>query len=200
MTFNKNLNAIDVSCLGELEQTRTHPRVFRKTKMGSAFQLHLGNCGLVYLLRVPLLIGFADAGIVRQETGNADAIVLLGGGLQTRAFEAARLYREGYGSQNPSFGSQTGSHRYFGSDRLAYRTHETSSLKNAVPPEAIDLIGNKVSSTYHVTYKEALALRRWGASKRRHKLIIPTELFHARRVSWLFEKLKGTGVEIIKFI
>src|SRR5207247_293475 len=124
MTFNKNLNAIDVSCLGELEQTRTHPRVFRKTKMGSAFQLHLGNCGLVYLLRVHLLIGFADAGIV----------------------------------------------------------------------------GNEFARRYHVTYNEALALRRWGASKRRHKLIIPTELFHARRVSWLFEKLKGTGGEIIKFI
>src|ERR1017187_3127237 len=62
----------------------------------------LWACGLVVLLAAfcfaslpPLLPGLANAWIVNEPLAKADAIVVLGGGLEIRPFEAARLYQEG---------------------------------------------------------------------------------------------------------
>src|ERR1017187_4105285 len=49
-----------------------------------------------YFLRAPLLRSAASLWIINDPLQHADAIVLLGGGLETRPFAAARLYRDGY--------------------------------------------------------------------------------------------------------
>src|ERR1035441_3007007 len=63
----------------------------------------LWSCGLVVLLAVfcfvfrsPILRSAANAWIVNDPLQHADAIVLLGGGLETRPFAAARLYSGGH--------------------------------------------------------------------------------------------------------
>ena len=48
-----------------------------------------------WLMREPLLRGAADLWIVSDPISRADAIVVLGGGLETRPFEAAELWRRG---------------------------------------------------------------------------------------------------------
>src|ERR1035437_7695555 len=48
-----------------------------------------------YVFRAPLLRAAADFWIVNQGVTQADAIVVLGGGLETRPFAAAKLYHEG---------------------------------------------------------------------------------------------------------
>ena len=61
-------------------------------------------------------------------------------------------------------------------------------------PGGMEMMGsNKVSSTY----EEAVALRDWVRPNGPRKVIVPTEFFNTRRVSWVFRKvLKGTGAQI----
>jgi uncharacterized SAM-binding protein YcdF (DUF218 family) len=140
--------------------------------------------GLICCLRAPLLTGLAETWIVRQNIEPADAIMVLGGRFYTRPFAAARLYHEGYAPKilisdvNP--------------EQETKLTKEIL-LENAVPENAIIVVGHKVSSTY----EEAVALRDWVRATGATKVIVPTEIFHTRRVSWIFAKmLKGTGAVV----
>ena len=45
-------------------------------------------------------------------------------------------------------------------------------------------------------FDEALALKDWVQQTKAHSVLIPTDLFHTRRVCWIFSKaLRGTGAE-----
>src|SRR5215471_8395842 len=48
-----------------------------------------------WLLRAPVLVGAASLWIVSDPISRADAVVVLGGGLATRPFVAAELWRRG---------------------------------------------------------------------------------------------------------
>ena len=52
-----------------------------------------------YLFRAPLLTGLAGAWVVNDPVTKADAIVLLGGGLENRPFAAAKLFHDGVAPQ-----------------------------------------------------------------------------------------------------
>jgi len=57
----------------------------------------LALCALLiacYIFRAPLLRGAASAWIVNEPLTKADVIVVLGGGPETRPFEAAKLYHQ----------------------------------------------------------------------------------------------------------
>src|SRR5439155_20282894 len=149
--------------------------------------------GFIYLLRAPLLVGIAEAWIVRQDLERADAIMLLGGRIQKRAFEAARLYREGYATKVIVADVELQPTDVSGITVSETELMEQVLLKNGVPKEAIATVGNQVTSTHD----EALALRAWVKANGSRKVLVPTELFHTRRVNWIFQKaLKGTGAAI----
>ena len=73
-------------------------------------------------------------------------------------------------------------------------------LTNGVPESAIEMIGTNVTSTRD----EALAARAWllthHASRitdHASRIIIPTDIFHTRRVRWIFQKaLRGSRTEV----
>ncbi|MBI3852532.1 MAG: YdcF family protein [Verrucomicrobia bacterium] len=123
----------------------------------------------------------------------ADAIVVLGGGLQQRPFEAARLYHLGFAPRvlivkvrrNPT-------------DTVGITKGETESmtevvLRQGVPANAISVIGESVSNTSD----ESLAVARWAKSSSAKSVIIPTDLFHSRRAKWIFTKrLKTTATNV----
>jgi uncharacterized SAM-binding protein YcdF (DUF218 family) len=126
----------------------------------------------------------------------ADAIVVLGGGLQTRPFAAAKLYRDGLAPRVVVMNVELSN-----TDDLGLTQSETSILKQVlikrgVPEEALVFIGNGVSSTN----EEALALRDWVETTKARRLIVPTEPFHTRRVNWLFEKMLNKGPNPIEVL
>ncbi len=189
----RRTDVIDAPRIEQIERGRIKTRFFRKTTWALRSGYIFGILGLIYLLRVPLLIGVAESWIVRENIEKADAIMLLGGGIQTRTFEAARLYHQGYAPRVMVADVKLEPTDGLGVTVPQVELMKQVLLKNGVPPEAITIVGNQVSSTH----EEALALRDWVRVSGGHKFIIPTELFHTRRVSWFFQKtLKGTGAEI----
>ena len=150
----------------------------------------------LFLFRAPLLTGLARLWIVDEPLSKADAIVVLGGGLQTRPFVAAELYRQGLA---PKVVVMNIEHR--NTEEIGITQPETSLLKEVlikrgVPEEALVFIGSEVSSTY----EEALALQDWVQTTKARRLIVPTEPFHTRRVNWLFEKMLNKGANPVEVL
>ena len=157
----------------------------------------LWSCGLVVLLaafcfafRSPLLTGLANAWIVNEPLERADAIVVLGGGLEIRPFEAARLYHEGLAPKVLLMDVKPSPTTKLGITSPEKDLTRQVLLKKEVPDSDCITIGDGVANTYD----ESRAVRAWLEKTGAKKVIIPTDLFHTRRVRWLFRKqLKGTG-------
>jgi len=159
----------------------------------------LWSGGLVVLLaafcfvcRAPLLRAAANAWMVNDPPVKADAIVVLGGGAQFRSFEAIRLYQAGLAPAILVMNSELRA-----TDRLALTIPEAELVRrvlltNAVPAEAIQLLGTNLTSTF----EEALTVRAWMKTTGAKAILIPTDVFHTRRVRWIFRKeFRGAAVE-----
>jgi hypothetical protein len=64
-------------------------------RVGVVILVLVGLGGMAWLERVPLLRGAANLWIVSDEATHADAVVVLGGGLEERPFIAADVYHKG---------------------------------------------------------------------------------------------------------
>jgi len=149
-------------------------------RLGCAVFIFLG----LYLFRAPVLRGLAWAWIVDDPLKKADAIVVLGGGLDTRPFAAARLFSNGYAPTILVLNTKVSP-----SELLEVQVPQTELTKQiltrqAVPSQCIVKIGNQVSSTF----EEAMAVKDWLKISGAKRIIVPTDLFHTRRVKWLFRK------------
>jgi uncharacterized SAM-binding protein YcdF (DUF218 family) len=141
--------------------------------------------GLIgWLGRESLLRGAADLWIVSDPLTPADAIVVLGGNSRTRPREAADLYRKGLA--NKVLVSRTGSlyQSAAGIGPLDYEPDRTALLQSGVPASAIEMFGEANANTK----EEAVALREWTERNAAWVFIIPTEVFTARRVQWIFRR------------
>jgi uncharacterized SAM-binding protein YcdF (DUF218 family) len=136
----------------------------------------------VWFEREPLLRGVADLWIVSDPVTRADAVVVLGGGLDVRPFAAADFYRRGL--VNKILISQVEEERPASIGAVPGHTELNRAvlLKLGVPDAAIKIFGRASKNTW----EEALALRDWAARNDASAVIIPTEIFSARRVSWIF--------------
>ena len=156
----------------------------------------LALCALLLVccfFRAPLLRGAANAWIVNEPLAKADVIVLLGGGRETRPFEAAKLYHQGLASKilimNPKF-EPTTKMGLIPSDADLTRQILT---KQGVPASALVILPNEVTSSY----EECVSFQDWAKTNAVKSMIIPTDIFHTRRVRWLFrKKLKDTGIQV----
>jgi len=120
----------------------------------------------------------------------ADAIVVLGGGFETRLGAAAELYKRGLGKLvlvvNPQNGQPEKSPTL--QDRTFTKIHELG-----VPAASIVNLKDGVASTY----EEARSVLGWVRISRARTVIVPTDLFHTRRVSWIFAKeLKAADASV----
>ena len=146
-----------------------------------------------FVFRSPLLTGLATAWIINEPLIKADAIVVLGGGLETRPFEAARLYHEGLAPKILLMDVKRSPTTRLGITLPEQDLTRQVLLKQQVPDSDCVTIGDGVASTYD----ESRAVRAWLEKTGVRKVIIPTDLFHTRRVRWLFRKqLKGTGATV----
>jgi uncharacterized SAM-binding protein YcdF (DUF218 family) len=146
---------------------------------------------VLIFLRAPLLSGVAEAWMVNAPLAKSDAIVVLGGDPNSRAFEAVRLYRAGWAPvilvMNPKLQA---------TDRLGITMSQGEMtrriLTNAVPAEAIQVRGTNLESTF----QEALTVKKWLKESGATSLIIPTGPFHSRRVWWIFHKILGNSARL----
>ena len=146
-----------------------------------------------WLFRVSLLQGAARLWIISDEPASADAIVILGGGLNTRPSAAAQIYHAGWSKQILLLQPELTKVVKLGLVMdYATLTREVLHAEN-VPDSAVVVMEPEVTSTI----EEADALGVWVKAHQAKRLLIVTDIFHTRRARWILNrKLKETGVEL----
>lgn len=141
-------------------------------------------CAGTWIERGPLLQGMADLWIISDTVTHADAAVVLGGGLDVRPFAAADLYRRGL--VNKVLISQVGDEPAVSLGVVLNHTESNRRvlLKLGVPADAIETFGTMNRNTI----EEAFALSEWADRNNASSFIIPTEIFSARRVQYIFRR------------
>src|SRR5262245_51200336 len=143
-----------------------------------------------WFLREPVLVGAANLWIVSDPVRRADSIVVLWGGPATRPFAAAELWRRGLADK--ILISQAPEERAGVMPSHTELTREIL-LKLGIPAGVIETFGAANKNTR----EEAVALREWSERNAASVFIIPTEIFPARRVRWIFRReFFGTTVSI----
>jgi uncharacterized SAM-binding protein YcdF (DUF218 family) len=149
-----------------------------------------------WLFRAEMLSGMARAWTVSDPITPADAVAVLGGGLETRPFAAADLYKQGVAKRILLAGVRLSPAEKLGVLPSHEELNRAVLLKLGVPPEAMTRFGADVSNTF----EEAKALVEWAKANGIKKIIVPTEIFSSRRVSWILHReaaAAGVGVEIM---
>lgn len=149
---------------------------------------------LAWLEREPLLRGAAELWIISDPVTEADAAIVLGGGLSIRPFAAAEFYRKGLVKKVLISQAEDDREVEIGAVRSHTEANRGVLLALEVQPTDIETFGAANKNTRD----EAFALREWADRHAVKALIIPTEIFSARRVRWMFRRaFDGQGVRIL---
>lgn len=168
------------------------PHIWRRRAIKLAVLCALLFLGL-YLARAPLLTALGKVWVVNEPIAKADAIVILGGGLENRPFAAAKLFHAGVAPRILYMDVQPGPVAELGLVLSEAEQTRRILLSQNVPETALSIIGQRVASTYD----ETQALRGWLTTNETKTIIIPTDLFHTRRVRWVFNKqLRNSDVKL----
>ena len=157
-------------------------------KAGIALAVLLLTVSAGWLARVQILRRAARVWIVSDSLVPADAVAVLGGGLETRPFAAADLYKKGMARQILISAVRPSPAEKLEIVPSHVELNRAVLLKLGVPPEAILSFGTDVSSTY----EEARALSEWARTNGVRSVIVPTEIFSSRRVRWMLDKQIGS--------
>jgi uncharacterized SAM-binding protein YcdF (DUF218 family) len=170
------------------------PDVMAQPRRYSARRIVLGLAVCVTVLtaagwieRQSLLRGAAAAWIISDQPAPADAVAVLGGGLEYRPFAAAEYFRRGLVPK--VLVSNIGSSP---AERLGVlESHVKANMevleKLGVPPTAIEPFGNDLKDTF----AEANALHAWALRTGARRIIVPTDIFAARRLRWTLHRVFG---------
>lgn len=173
------------------------PAVRRKVRLsGWRIALAIAVLGLAWawIEHAPILRQLADWWAVSDDLTHADAIVVLGGDLELRPFAAAALYKRGFAEKVLISNVVMGRAERLGMIPSHTELNRQVLLKLGVPESAIATFGSDNSSTF----EEAEAVRAWGRQSGAKTVIVPTEMFAARRTRWIFRRVLGTaGMAVI---
>jgi uncharacterized SAM-binding protein YcdF (DUF218 family) len=146
-----------------------------------------------YVFRAPLLTGLAETWAVNEPAAKADAIVILGGGLENRPFAAAKLFHEGVAPLILFINVKPGPAEELGVVPTETEQTQRILLGKNVPASAMLAIGTNVASTFD----ESRAVRAWIEKTGASTIVITTDLFHTRRARWIFRReLRDLPVKI----
>jgi uncharacterized SAM-binding protein YcdF (DUF218 family) len=165
----------------------------RSRKTITALSLILVAPLAIYLNRAAVLRTAADLWIVSDQEEPADAVVILGGGTETRPFAAADDYRRGLAKKVLLANARITRPELLGIVPSTIALTRTALVKLGVPEGDIEIFGTELANTHD----EALALREWLIRSHAGTVIIPTEIFSSRRVRWVMQRaLNGTGAKV----
>ena|ERR1039458_8519953 len=146
-----------------------------------------------YIFRVPLLREAGRAWVVNDPLTKADVIVVLGGGMETRPFEAARLYHLGLAPRILLTITEPLPSEQLGANPPATEIARRLLMMKDVPDSAVAVAPGIVNSTYD----ESIAVRNWAKTNHIRRIIIVTDVFPARRARWVFRKELGpAGIQV----
>ena len=134
----------------------------------------------------------ADVWIVSDQIAPAEAVVVLGGGLDDRPFAAAAYYRQGLVKRVLLSNDRIGPAQNLGVVPSDVEANREVLLKLGVPNSSIETFGSGLSNTH----EEALALRAWAERTGARSIIVPTEIFSTRRVRWTLNRVFANDVVI----
>lgn len=140
-----------------------------------------------WLGREPLLRWIADVWIVSDPIGPADAVAVFGGGIEDRPFAAAAFYRDGLVKKVLVSNVHVGPTEKLGVTQAQTAVTRDVLVKLGVPGSDIEVFGDDLGNTH----QEVAALRAWADRSGAHSVIVPTEIFSARRVSWMLHRTFG---------
>jgi hypothetical protein len=177
----------------DLSRSIGEPRRRRSIRLLLVALLSAGLAASAWLEREALLQGLADLWIVSDPVTPGDAIAVLGGDLDLRPVVAADLYRKGFAGRILISRVDEGRSVTIGGLPGHTELNRRVLLNLGVPVTAIETFGTANRNTND----EALALRDWAERNSASVLIIPTDIFGARRVNWIFRReFSGTNVRI----
>jgi uncharacterized SAM-binding protein YcdF (DUF218 family) len=135
----------------------------------------------------PLLRSVADVWVVSDQIAPADAVAVFGGGLDDRPFAAAAYYRQGLVTRVLISNVRKGPAENLGAVPSQVEVTREILRKLGVPNSAIETFGSDLLNTH----QEALALRVWAERTGARSIIVPTEIFPARRTRWMLTRVFG---------
>jgi hypothetical protein len=150
-----------------------------------------------WIWRQPLLEQIAFLWTVSNPTVSADAVVILGGGVEHRSKIAADIFKKGLVKRILISDVLDSSHAIGGGHASDTAISREMLRRYEVPDEAVETFG----SANQNTQKEALALAEWSKRNSATSFIIPTEFLFSRRVRWIFNReLAGRArISVISF-
>jgi uncharacterized SAM-binding protein YcdF (DUF218 family) len=134
----------------------------------------------------------ADVWIVSDQPAHADAVAVFGGGIEDRPFAAAAYYRGGLVKKVLLSNNLVGPAAQLGILPSDVAANREILLKLGVPEHDIETFGSGLSNTHD----EVLALREWARRTGAKSIIVPTEIFSARRVRWMLRRAFGNEIDI----
>jgi uncharacterized SAM-binding protein YcdF (DUF218 family) len=160
--------------------------------LGIAITLTLLGTATCYE-RAPLLRTAADLWIVSDPPAPADVVAVFGGGVEVRPFAAAAYYRDGLVRKILVSNAREGPGEQLGVLLTDAAANRAVLLKLDVPAEAIESFGDNLKNTHD----EVLALRDWTTQHDVSRIIVPTEIFAARRLRWVLHHVFGEDATVL---
>jgi uncharacterized SAM-binding protein YcdF (DUF218 family) len=140
-----------------------------------------------------LLRKAADLWIVSDPVSPADAVAIFGGGVNDRPFAAATYYQRGYVRKILLSVNQVESAARLGAVPSDTEANHQVLRKLGIPESAIETFGAGSLNTHD----EAFALRAWAEAAGAHSIIVPTEIFSARRLRWMLHRAFDDSVRVM---
>ncbi|MEM1442092.1 MAG: ElyC/SanA/YdcF family protein [Verrucomicrobiota bacterium] len=162
----------------------------------------LGIAGIILVFLLLLCFGFSSQ-ILRTAariwvidstpTEPVEAIVVPGGGVETRPFAAAKLFHSGISDKLILFQTEQRPSEVLGLSRPSHEVTLEVLESEKVPPDNVEIITGGVTSTRD----EVELIRKWVKETEIDSLVVVTDVFPSRRVEKAYRKgLRGLDVTL----
>ncbi len=178
--------------MGPATDTRSKGPAWRKRLRAAAVMAVL--LLTLFLLRYPLLRGLGDFLITEDPLGPADAVFVLGGSVQDRGTEAARVYASGVSQQFVFTGAPVPS----ALQALGLDSTEAECTRNAAVVAGLPTEHTLALNVGTSTYEEFEALLAYSIEQGFDTVIVVSSPFHLRRIGRVFRKpFRKAGITVL---